>query len=266
LRASDRVARGLRTSDRVARGLRTSDPVARGLRTSDPVARGLRAGGARVLDGAEAWGYFDDVSESRPRILLASASPRRRDLLRGAGLAFEIEPANIDETTLPEENVESLVTRLAGQKAEAVARRLPEREGDFVLGADTVVALDSGIIGKPEDDEHAVQILAALVGRVHRVLTGVAVLEIGGLRPLCRVVTSRVEMRDATPEEIRAYVATGESADKAGAYAIQGAGGLFVARVSGSETNVIGLPLDETLALLREAGAFGVRPEDPGDR
>ncbi len=195
------------------------------------------------------------MESSNPRIVLASASPRRRDLLRGAGLNFEIEAANIDEAQFPDEDVEALVSRLARQKAEAVASRYRDQDV-LVIGADTVVALDSGVIGKPEDDEHAMEILTSLVGRVHRVVTGVAILEVGGLRPLERTVTSRVEMRDATGDELRAYIETGESRDKAGAYAIQGQGGALVTRVAGSESNVIGLPLDETLALLREAGAF----------
>ena len=197
----------------------------------------------------------------RARILLASGSPRRRDLLTGAGVSFSIQPADIDETAFEGENPEALVERLSYEKARAVLERQlwAEEEGDhalFVLGADTVVVLDSGILGKPEDEEHAAEMLACLVGRVHTVVTGVTVIERGSLRPLTRVISSRVEMRDADPEEIHRYVATGESLDKAGAYAIQGRGGGLVTRVSGSESNVIGLPLDETLSLLREVGAF----------
>ncbi len=174
-------------------------------------------------------------------------------------MRFAIQPADIDEAAIEGEPPEALVERLSYEKARAVLERQADASSDlplFVLGADTVVVLDSGILGKPDDEEHAADMLACLVGRVHTVLTGVTVIERGTLRPLSRVVSSRVEMRDADPGEIQRYAASGEGLDKAGAYAIQGRGGGFVTRVAGSESNVIGLPLDETLAMLREAGAF----------
>lgn len=186
------------------------------------------------------------------RIVLASASPRRRALLAGAGVAFDVHPADLDEMPRPGEAPAETVQRLAGEKARAVASRLgaPRR---LVLGADTGVLLDGDLLGKPEDADHAADLLGRLVGRTHAVVTGVAVAESGGGRLWTCRVTSEVTMRAATPEEIRAYVATGEPLDKAGAYAVQGEGRRFVLAVAGSESNVIGLPLEETLALLADA-------------
>jgi len=187
-------------------------------------------------------------------LILASASPRRRELLARAGLAFEVVPADLDETLRPGETPEGHVERLAREKADAVARRLARTPVRLVLGSDTVVVLGGDVLGKPRDAAHAEALLARLVGRTHRVLTGVAVATSAGHAPRSRVVESRVRMRPASADEIRAYVATGEPLDKAGAYALQGEGRRFVEAVEGSETNVIGLPLEETLALLREAG------------
>ena len=184
-------------------------------------------------------------------LILASASPRRRELLSGVGLHFEIAPADIDETRRGDETPRALVSRLAEGKARAVAGRYPDR---FVLGADTVVVVGGDILGKPRDPGHAVQLLEKLAGRTHSVLPGVAVVA-----PDTRLhqvqVESRVTFRDAARDEFERYVAVGESMDKAGAYALQGAGRRFVTGVEGSESNIIGLPLDETLDLLRVAGA-----------
>jgi septum formation protein len=188
-------------------------------------------------------------------LVLASASPRRRELLARAGLAFEVFPADIDEVARAGEGPEALVERLAREKAASVARRVGPTPPRLVLGSDTVVVLGRDVLGKPRDAVDAEALLARLVGRTHRVLTGVAVAPSGEPAALqsC-VVESRVRMRPASAEEIRRYVATGEPLDKAGAYALQGEGRGFVLEVTGSETNVIGLPLDETLALLRDAG------------
>jgi septum formation protein len=188
-------------------------------------------------------------------LVLASASPRRRELLARAGLAFEVVPADIDELARPGERPEALVERLAREKAAAVARRVGPAPSRLVLGSDTVVALDGDVLGKPRDAADAEALLARLVGRTHRVWTGVAVAASSAPTALAsRVVGSLVRMRAASADEIRRYVATGEPLDKAGAYALQGEGRRFVLEVTGSETNVIGLPLDETLALLRDAG------------
>ena len=187
-------------------------------------------------------------------LVLASASPRRRDLLNRAGLHFEVFPAHVDERARPDETSEALASRLAREKALAVAAALPAERPCIVLGADTLVEIDGIVLGKPADPAEAISHLSRLVGRTHRVLTAVALArrDTSALRELR--VESRVTLRTAAPEEIRAYVATGEPLDKAGAYAVQGEGRRFVEKVVGSETNVIGLPLDETLAALRELG------------
>jgi septum formation protein len=187
-------------------------------------------------------------------LVLASASPRRRELLARAGIAFEVMPAEIDERALPDEAPHALAERLAREKALAVAGRLGPAPRRLVLGSDTIVVLAGEVLGKPRDAEHAEALLGRLLGRSHDVVTGVAVVDSEGLAPRSLTVTSRVTMHAAGADEIRRYVATGEPLDKAGAYALQGEGRRFVAAVEGSESNVIGLPLEETLALLRAAG------------
>jgi septum formation protein len=188
-------------------------------------------------------------------LVLASASPRRRELLARAGLRFEVIPAGIDENVRPGESPAQLVGRLAREKALAVASRVGPDPARFVLGADTIVVLGESVLGKPRDPRDAEAMLSLLVGRTHRVITAVVVARSHDLGWRARTVESRVRMRPAELEEIRAYVATGEPLDKAGAYAVQGRGRRFVAEIAGSESNVIGLPLDETLDLLREVGA-----------
>ena len=178
-------------------------------------------------------------------LVLASASPRRRELL-GRYLDFEIRPAGIDESVAEGERPEDYVARLARQKAEAVARSVPI--GPVVLAADTTVDVDGSIVGKPVDDADARRILARLSGREHRVHTGVC----AGTEVF--TVTTTVRFVPLSPGAIDWYVATGEPLDAAGAYAIQGAGGAFVAAIEGSWSNVVGLPLAETLAALARAG------------
>jgi septum formation protein len=190
-------------------------------------------------------------------LVLASASPRRRELLARAGVAFELAPADVDEAMLPGEDARSAALRLAREKALEIARRVGPEPRRFVLGADTLVVLDGVALGKPRDPEHAVALLASLVGRRHRVITAIALAASDTLEVWTRAVESDVVMRAASDAEIRAYVAGGEPLDKAGAYAAQGEGRRFIEKIEGSESNVIGLPLDETLALLREAGAAG---------
>jgi septum formation protein len=187
-------------------------------------------------------------------LLLASASPRRSELLRGAGVAFEVRPADVDESARAGEPPEQYATRLAREKALRVAQDSGADPPRWVLGADTIVVLDGVVYGKPADPEHAVRTLATLRGRTHRVLTAVALARSDGSALHELRVESQVTLRAASDPEIRAYVATGEPLDKAGAYALQGAGGGLVLRVEGSRSNVIGLPLDETLVLLRDAG------------
>ena len=194
------------------------------------------------------------MSPAAPTLVLASASPRRRQLLERAGIAFSVSPADLDESSLPGESPRALVLRLAREKALAVAAKLAG-EPALVLGADTIVVVGEDVLGKPRDPAHAVELLGRILGRRHTVFTGVALVGVasGAVHTAC--VASDVVMRAASLAEVRAYVAGGEPLDKAGAYALQGEGRKFVERVVGSETNVIGLPMDETLALLREAVA-----------
>lgn len=197
------------------------------------------------------------MSDPRPPLVLASGSPRRRDLLARAGVRFVVTPADIPEEQLPGEAPEAFALRLAREKATAVASRMGAAPPRWVLGADTIVVLGDDVLGKPRDAEHALALLTQLAGRTHRVVTAVALASSDGRAVRHRVVESRVSMRAAGEAELRAYVATGESLDKAGAYAAQGRGRLLIERIEGSETNVIGLPIDETLALLDGAPARG---------
>lgn len=184
-----------------------------------------------------------------PDLILASGSPRRRELLGGMGLRFTIRSADIDETPLPGEPPGDTVLRLA--KAKAAAKAHP---GELVLAADTVVVLDGDLLGKPTDPVDARRMLARIAGREHTVLTAVALKEPDCQRAVSAVESSRVRMAPLSPEEIAWYVDTGEPMDKAGSYAIQGIGALFVEEVFGNYTNVVGLPLPLTGRLFRELG------------
>jgi len=192
-------------------------------------------------------------------LILASGSPRRRELLRGAGIAFVIDVPDVDESPLPGESPEMLVERLARSKARTVAERSPPEAR--VLAADTLVVLGEEILGKPLDLDDARAMILRLSGRTHRVLTGFALLgpQLEGWR--VGVVESRVTFRSVTAAEAAAYVAAGESLDKAGAYAVQGRGGTLVDQIDGSRSNVIGLPLEVILPLLEASGANGPSPE-----
>ena len=187
-------------------------------------------------------------------LILASASPRRRDLLSRAGVRFEVRPANIPEEREPGEEPAAFAERLAREKALHVARQTGPETNRWVLGADTIVVLEAEVLGKPDDPQHAVELLSRLVGRRHSVITAVALTNTRSLETRSAAVASLVTLRSASLEEIEAYVAGGEPLDKAGAYALQGEGRRFVERVEGSESNVIGLPMDETLALLSRSG------------
>jgi septum formation protein len=183
------------------------------------------------------------------QLVLASQSPRRRELLLMLGLELEVRPAHADESVRPGEAPRSYVLRVARDKARAV-------EGDLVLGADTAVVLGDEVLGKPTDEADARRMLGALSGTEHEVLTAVVVRRARPAPPkeFEAVVSTRVRFARLGEAEIDWYVATGEPRDKAGAYAIQGAGGAFVLSVHGSVSNVVGLPLTEACALLREAG------------
>jgi len=185
-----------------------------------------------------------------PRILLASTSPRRRELLSSLGLPFDVRAADVDETLLPGEGAFDGAERLARAKAGAAAVWAPEA---LVVAADTLVVLESVTLGKPKDRGDARRMLAALAGRAHDVVTGVACAH--GGRIVSGRETTRVVFAPMSPAEIEAYAATGEPDDKAGAYAVQGIGSLFVERVEGSPSNVVGLPVR---LLYRLAGELGV--------
>ena len=184
-------------------------------------------------------------------MVLASGSPRRRELLAGLGLRFEVRAADVDETPHPGESPRDYVLRLAREKAAAVARS--GAPGELVLAADTTVVLEGEILGKPEDEEDARRMLRLLAGREHEVLTGVALQEVAG-RQVAAVEATRVRMAPLDDREIGWYAATGEPQDKAGAYAIQGLGSLFVEAVEGNYSNVVGLPIPAVYRLFRELG------------
>ncbi|WEK30164.1 MAG: Maf family protein [Candidatus Pseudomonas phytovorans] len=214
-------------------------------------------------------------------LYLASGSPRRRELLTQIGVPFSVVSAPIDETPLPDESAQAYVERLARAKAAAGLANLRDlvqglrgharshRDGAVpvgagvpakapkgpavVLGADTAVVLDGRILGKPENRDHALAMLADLSGREHQVLTAVALDDGLGVRSLC--VTSNVRFRVISTDEAQRYWASGEPVDKAGGYAIQGLGAVFVTGLSGSYSAVVGLPLSETAELL---GTFGI--------
>ena len=195
-------------------------------------------------------------------LILASASPRRRELLMQAGLEFVVEPADIDETPLPDEAAAAYVQRLATEKAQAVcaARRARASDPFTVLAADTAVVLPDAlgepgtILGKPADAADAERMLALLAGRTHAVMTGIAAVHSGRpSRTVADVEITQVTFNPMTPEEIAAYVATGEPLDKAGAYAIQGYAARWIPRIDGDYFNVVGLPIARSIALLAEA-------------
>ncbi len=195
------------------------------------------------------------VLPSDRSLVLASGSPRRRELLTGAGLTFSVRPADIDEAPLPDEAATAYVKRLSIEKAAASAASPLASSAEVILAADTTVEANGLILEKPVDDDDAYGMLRRLSGRSHQVHTGVTVSvgRIGARRSSTIVVTTEVTFVALTDEMIDWYLATGEANDKAGAYGIQGAAAGFVERVDGSVTNVVGLPLAETLALLDSA-------------
>jgi septum formation protein len=183
------------------------------------------------------------------RLVLASASPRRRELLAAAGFQFDVDPMDVDERAHPGEAAAAYVERIARTKAAAAAARHPDR---VVLAADTAVVVDFEILGKPADDRDAARMLRQIAGRAHEVLTGVAVARQGAIE--VRVERTRVWCDPMTDAEIAAYVASGEPRDKAGAYGIQGLASTFVRRIDGSYTNVVGLPVATVASMLKNAG------------
>ncbi|WP_111894836.1 Maf family nucleotide pyrophosphatase [Acinetobacter sp. MB5] len=184
-------------------------------------------------------------------LILASSSPRRQELLLQLGLTFEVFSPEIDESVLPDENAVQYVARLAQAKAWAVLQKFPDAT---VIAADTSLSVDGEIIGKPESKAHAFAIWQKLSGRCHDVLTGVCVTN--AKQSVDRVVQTQVEFQQLTPNDMENYWATGEPVGKAGAYAIQGQAAQYIPRIIGSYTNVVGLPLHETIQLLQAVDAL----------
>jgi len=185
-------------------------------------------------------------------LILASASPRRRELLGQLVAQFGVEPADIDETPRRGDQPRETVMRLARAKAEAVARRFA---GAWALGSDTEVVLERRVLGKPADRAHASEMLARLSGCTHKVVCAVALARADS-ETRSRLCVTRVTFADLPKEWIEAYVSSGEPADKAGAYAIQGQAAAWITRLEGSYSSVVGLPMFETAALLRAAGLW----------
>jgi nucleoside triphosphate pyrophosphatase len=189
-------------------------------------------------------------------LVLASASPRRRELLERIGLVLQVTPVDLDETPRPGESARPYAQRLAAEKCAAAAAQLGDEVP--VLAADTVVVLEGAIFGKPGDDAEAAAMLGRLSGRRHEVITAYHIRHRGAA--VERAVTTAVTFRLLSPAEVDAYVASGEWRGKAGGYAVQGIAALFTTELRGSLTNVIGLPLAEVVADLRAAGALGRYP------
>jgi septum formation protein len=184
-------------------------------------------------------------------LFLASASPRRRELLRNAGIPFEVEPADIKEAPLPNEPAKAYAERLAREKAQTIARKYSNNP---VLGADTVVVIDNQILGKPANPADAARMLHLLSGRTHQVITGVC-LAANGNDSVASEITS-VTMSEISEQEIAAYISTGEPMDKAGAYAIQGIASRWIPRIEGDYSNVVGLPVARVYRMLQQAGVI----------
>jgi len=195
------------------------------------------------------------ISLSSP-FILASASPRREELLRSVGLKFKIIPADVDETYLQGESPRAHAQRLSHDKAGVIAGRYPKA---LVLGADTIVVIDGLILGKPKNKKQALEMLERLSGRRHTVFTGFTIACAGSGIAKTSVVRSAVQFKKISPEEMDWYVGCDEPYDKAGGYAVQGKGAYFIKAIRGSYTNVIGLPLCETLEELKILGAIHFR-------
>jgi len=190
-------------------------------------------------------------SSTIPQLILASGSPRRRELLQGIGVVFTVIPSDTAEAAQPGELPQEYALRVAGEKALDIARRHP---GVWILGADTIVEIAGEVLGKPRDTTDGRRMLRLLSGRTHQVMTAFILLDGEGHVRARQVVTSRVTFKPLSDVQIHAYLATGEPFDKAGAYAVQGLGSSLVERVEGSYTNVVGLPMDEVQAALHTAG------------
>lgn len=197
------------------------------------------------------------IDASRP-LILGSGSPRRREIVSALGLPYEVLAADIDESRLPGEPPRAYLERITAAKLEGVRARVGDRAHAAILVADTSVVVDEDVLGKPTDVADAARLFSRLVGRAHSVMTRYAIGLAGQAGvSVARTLETFVYVRAAAPEEIRAYAATGEGLDKAGAYAAQGLGSFFIERIDGSYSNVIGLPACEVLADLRALGLVG---------
>jgi septum formation protein len=186
------------------------------------------------------------------KLILASASERRADILRDAGIPFTVVSSAVDETPVPGENAHDLVQRLAAAKAELVAARAVGPA--IVIGADTVVLLDGHILGKPRTTDDARHMLKHLSGRTHHVVTGVALIRLPDVERLSFIETTHVHFSNLSSDDITGYLASGEPFDKAGSYAIQGRAGRYISRIEGCYFNVVGLPLARLHQSLSELG------------
>ena len=188
--------------------------------------------------------------QNQPTLILASSSPRRQELLRQAGIPFQVHAAHINEDQIPGEDAREYAIRLAREKAQAVSKHYPH---SYVLGADTIVVVEGEVLGKPKDQADAARILRRLSGRSHEVTTAVSLIA-PSARTETRACTTKVYFRELTEDEIQQYVASGEPMDKAGAYAIQGGASRWTDRIEGEWSNVVGLPLSLVTDLLRTNG------------
>jgi len=190
---------------------------------------------------------------NNPKLVLASASPRRKELLELLGIEFVIDPSCIDESFRPGEAPRDHALRLSLEKARDIAKKHP---ASWVLGADTIVVVDGEVLGTPDGDAGARQMLLKLSGREHTVITAYALVCKRAGVEVSDAVESSVRFNELTRDDIEWYIGTGEPFDKAGAYAVQGRGAVFVKEICGSHTNVIGLPLSEVAGALRKTGAM----------
>lgn len=190
------------------------------------------------------------MSPNLPKLILASSSPRRQQLLREAGIPFTAAASEVDETPRNGEEAQAYALRLAREKAMSVAEKFPQ---DMVLAADTIVVVDGEILGKPRDQQDAARMLRLLSGRTHQVFTAVS-LAVPGRGVETRTCTTQVDFRELKEGEIQEYIAGGEPMDKAGAYAIQGDAARWVTRLEGEHSNVVGLPLSLVAQMLRACG------------
>lgn len=182
-------------------------------------------------------------------IILASASPRRKEILENANVKFSIVSSSIEETTLAGESPCQMVMRLAFEKGIDVASR---KRSDLVISADTIVVLSNTVLGKPEDEEDAKKMISLLSGKTHQVITGISLIHLDSNKKIIDYVISNVKFKDLSEEDINDYIKTKESLDKAGAYGIQGYGALLVEEIHGDYFNIVGLPISKVSDLLKE--------------